>query len=77
MSATRIEGFGRDASDLFKILTTIAGYPAGPLMYAIHKRAPKRATVATVEAAAADLRQRPRDDLTDRIAAAVYRDDHA
>lgn len=48
---TRIEGFSRNASDLFKIATTLAGFPAGALMLEIHRHAPNFATVATVEQA--------------------------
>ena len=49
--AKRIEGFGKNASDLFKVAVLIAGFPAGRLMAEIHKRAPRRASTTTVELA--------------------------
>ena len=45
----RIEGFGRDASDLFKIAVRIAGFNAVDLARECFRRAPNRVTVRVVE----------------------------
>jgi hypothetical protein len=44
-----MEGFGRDASDLFKIAVRVAGFDAIDLARECFKRAPNRVTVRVVE----------------------------
>jgi hypothetical protein len=53
----RLEGFGRDASDLFKIAVSVAGFNAIDLARECFKRAPRRVTVSIVESACEHLRK--------------------
>ena len=47
-TALRIEGFSRNASDLYKVAVMLAGFDARELLMEIHRHAPNRATERTV-----------------------------
>jgi hypothetical protein len=57
-SRVRIEGFSVNASELFAIAVKLAGFDARELLLEIHKHAPRRATVNTVEEAMAVIYRR-------------------
>lgn len=54
----KIESFSKPASDLFKIAVQVAGFNAMHLMAEIHRHAPRKATVRTVEQAMRRLKLR-------------------
>lgn len=47
----RMEGFSREAEGLYRVAVTFAGFDPKELMLEVHRRAPHRATVTTVEQA--------------------------